>query len=456
MAYFPDDPLLDIELLANKLQADSNRRMREKLKARPFSAVPSAYTATGDVISFPTETDSSLDPPPWFKLIRSSISPDAKGSFFLNLNQEMCAFTQWLKPTTDEVEMRDRLLGVLGKAVRRVNRAAQVVIFGSVYTGLCLPDGDLDLAVTGLSITHMSRHEKKTVMKRLAKILIDDGTASNVEVVDTARVPIVKFITKANLVSIDIAFGLDKNPRRTSEWVKSQLVKFPALKPLVLFLKVYLMLRSFNEPFYGGIGSYLLVVLVTAFIKNHASFRNRTVYSACNLGHLLFDFFKFYGEELDEERVGIASNGSLQPNRHGSRGLLSCESPDDPYLDLGQPAFEYPHIKNCFRNTYFAMCAGNVSLASPELLGSDYSWAERKTCEVVLDESESESSTEEEDEVIPVNPRLLKNVRGRPRKFVVAPDSTSSSSSEETSPVASKRPRLSSWGGQQWSSETSD
>jgi len=447
MAYYREDPILALELEANLIQAENNARLRERLKARIPSVPLGKPTPISEIITLPTEPASK--PAPWQSTAHPGLG-DKKGAYFLHLHEELCAFTKWLTPTTDEVATRNGLVAAINKAVLRVSRSAQVVVFGSVYTELCLPNADLDLAITGLSITRMSRNDKKTLMKRLAKILIDLGLTTKVEVVDTARVPILKFVSSE--VSIDLAFGLDKNPRRTSEWAKSQLVKFPALKPIVLFLKVYLMLRGFNEPFYGGIGSYLLVALATAFMKNHASFRNRTVFSACNLGHLLFDFFKFFGEELNEDKVGFASNGSLQPNRHHS--MLSCESPDDPYLDIGQAAFEYPQIKSCFRNTYLAMCSqvesSNGSLTMPELIGSDFSWAERKICTIVLDETQSSSESEESpEEILPINAKLLRTRRGL-KRFVVAMDS---SSSEERSP---KRARVSSWGGQGWSSEPSD
>ena len=366
---------------------------------------------------------------------------DEKGSFFLRMHQEICAFTKWLEPTKDELSMRAELVEKVARAVRKIHKAADVVIFGSVYTGLCLPTADLDLAVTGMSIKHLSRKDKKHLMKRLAKLLVDDQVAAKVEVVDTARVPILKVVTLKERVSIDIAFGLDKNPRRTSDWVKSQIGKFPTLKPLVLILKVYLMLRNFNEPFYGGIGSYLLVALVTAFLKNHASMRNSLVFSTCNLGHLLFDFFRFFGEELDEESVGFASNGSLQPNKYGFQ--LSCESPDDPYLDIGQAAFEYAQVKRCFRNTFFALSGqpGCPSLlAMPELLGSDFKWADRKEFIASLDAEVSEDTA---DEVIAVNPRAFK---APSRKVFVVDDSSS-----DDVPIKVKRSRLNSWEGQQWS-----
>ena len=428
------DPLYDLELEANNLQAENNRRMRELLKRK--TPLPTPVEDIPEVI---TITDSVT--PPWMSLMTfPSHLSDEKGTFFFRLHQEICAFSKWVEPTRDEVCMRAELVETVTRAVRKIHKAADVAVFGSVYTGLCLPTADLDLAVTGLTIKHLSRKDKKHLMKRLAKILVDDKVAAKVEVVDTARVPIVKIVTLKDRVSIDIAFGLDRNPRRTSDWVKAQIAKFPALKPLVLILKVYLMLRNFNEPFYGGIGSYLLVALVVAFLKNHASMRNSTVFSACNLGHLLFDFFRFFGEELDEENVGFASNGSLQPNKYGS--LLSCESPDDPYLDLGQPAFEYSEIKKCFRNTYFALCAQPTSfsvLSAPELLGQDFSWADRKEFVASL---EVEISDDTADEVIAINPRVFKGARQQ-KVFVV-------DESSDDSPKV-KRSRLNSWEGQQWS-----
>ena len=42
--------------------------------------------------------------------------------------------------------------------------------------------------------------------------------------------------------------------------------KFPELRPLILVLKAFLKSRQLNETFTGGVGSFLLTILVTSYL----------------------------------------------------------------------------------------------------------------------------------------------------------------------------------------------
>ena len=367
-----------VETAEAAAQAERNKEMRIKLKAARSSSVEAIRFESPTFMSVPTQAKI----PPWFLSGVSTSLP--RGAFFIFLHAEIAALSKWLRPTRSEISARTKIEQNVRLAVSKLSKNADILPFGSVATDLCLPHSDIDFAVVGMEFSSFSKSGKTAVMKRLANTLIDMKLArGRLEVVDTARVPVVKFVSIEG-VSVDIAFGNDKQPRRTSEWIKAQISRFPSARPLILFLKIFLAERKLNEPFYGGVGSYLLVVLVVAFLKNHNCMKNMEIYSQTSLGHLIFDFFRFFGDELDERKVGISSNGGLQPRKHRGDGL-SVENPDEVWSDIGSAAWDWSRIKSCFKNTYLCLCEMSKNfknhnssiLAVPALLGVSLEWADR-------------------------------------------------------------------------------
>lgn len=73
------------------------------------------------------------------------------------------------------------------------------------------------------------------------------------------------------------------------------LIQFPELKYLIIFLKIYLKQRHLNETYSGGMGSFLLMILIVFFLQTHRSRDNREEDSQnkFGLGHFLLDFLYF-------------------------------------------------------------------------------------------------------------------------------------------------------------------
>jgi non-canonical poly(A) RNA polymerase PAPD5/7 len=51
--------------------------------------------------------------------------------------------------------------------------------------------------------------------------------------------------------------------------VKVAMVDQPALRPLALFLKFFLYCRGLHETYSGGVGSYMLLIMVLSFLQLH-------------------------------------------------------------------------------------------------------------------------------------------------------------------------------------------
>ena len=71
---------------------------------------------------------------------------------------------------------------------------------------------------------------------------------------------------KATSISVDVSFdttsGLD-----SVEFISQALRKMPTFRPLLLVLKYFLYSRGLSETFMGGIGSYLLQLMIISHIQ---------------------------------------------------------------------------------------------------------------------------------------------------------------------------------------------
>ena len=88
--------------------------------------------------------------------------------------------------------------------------------------------------------------------------------------------------------------------------------EWPMLRPLILFLKYFLKCRNMNDTYTGGIGSFLLCMMVVTLLKTHPArslkHNYKKVLGELNLGVWLISFFQLYGYQLNYSYVGINAN----------------------------------------------------------------------------------------------------------------------------------------------------
>mmetsp|Transcript_11602 Transcript_11602/g.18594 ORF Transcript_11602/g.18594 Transcript_11602/m.18594 type:complete len:425 (-) Transcript_11602:233-1507(-) len=212
----------------------------------------------------------------------------------------------------------------------------------------------------------------KTQLYRLAKAIRLAGITEEVEVIAKARVPIIKFKDAASGLDVDISFnqssGLDAIP-----YMHDEMESLPAVKPLTLVLKLFLSVRKLNEPFHGGVGSFLLQSMVISFLKivhvrGERTFQWRSTWQKMSLGALLHAFFDFYGERLNYDTVGLKVKGGgglfKKTKRNGweqQMGRLALESPLDR-SDIGRGAYRFSNIRRAFKYAWLALLAPQESV----------------------------------------------------------------------------------------------
>ena len=120
----------------------------------------------------------------------------------------------------------------------------------------------------------------------------------------------------------------------------------PAYKVLVVFLKRLLNTRGLHDTFTGGVGSYLLQLMVIASLQHPPDEHICPVGLRGNLGSQLLHFLELYGVRLNYEKTTIVvreggrfvSKRSRRFLRPEQPGLLSIESPIDVDVDVGAKA----------------------------------------------------------------------------------------------------------------------
>ncbi|KAJ3438854.1 inactive non-canonical poly(a) RNA polymerase protein trf4-2-related [Anaeramoeba flamelloides] len=245
----------------------------------------------------------------------------------LKLHGEIMDFYEAIKPTEQNQRTRDKIVREITKIVKSKWKESTIEIYGSYASGCYLPFSDIDLTVL-IPSTVQSCEE---LVQRLGSILRSKKNQKKfkeVVVIKTAKVPIVKLKDKENEISIDISFNL-KNCRKAVELTKLQIQTYPPLLPLLLLIKFFLKQHNLNEPFYGGIGSYSLMLMIVSHLQMHPCVNEFP--TIANLGTLLIDFFDLYAK-FNYITTGISINNNGYYFNKQIVGVFDFTQPHLPYV----------------------------------------------------------------------------------------------------------------------------
>ena len=140
-------------------------------------------------------------------------------------------------------------------------------------------------------------------------------------------------------------------------------------------LKRWLRLRGLHDTFRGGVGSFLLQLLVVSNLQHPpaaaaARPANDTRAVRGNLGVLLLHFFEVFGLHFNYRKVGISltDGGSFYVKerrgwgRDDEPGSLSVENPLDPSQDVGEKAFRIAFFRRACQHAHHALLAAAARL----------------------------------------------------------------------------------------------
>lgn len=351
------------------------------------------------------------DLPPWMdcqSAWQNNPRNPRRPSPLVALHNEIVDFATLMEPKEYEIREREELVERVTKLCEATFPSCIVRVFGSQATGLFLPTSDIDIVLLlpdananaadeGQNQNGENNAEKKgtsyggndkesqrerelremrewdadpSVGASSKSPLVDLGEAlrkhwedelSYLEVIEATRIPIVKFRHTPTNLAVDICINQETGTK-AAELVKRFCDAMPPLRPLTFVMKYFMAARGLNEPYTGGVGSFLLQMMIVSFLQH----REREEYQASgresilNLGSLLLEFFELYGLDFNYVTTGISvrSDGSYFPKGAKNRKeyfwqparpySLALENPFEPEMDVGKASFRMQLVQKSF------------------------------------------------------------------------------------------------------------
>ena len=321
----------------------------------------------------------------------------ARAPLLLRLHNEIVSFVDLMAPTAEELRIRDAMVKRVTALAHRTfggEDRCQVLPFGSQVTGLCLPGSDIDFVIRlsggdgdddaegGLDLGPSPLHRFADAVRLEFGVRADDSDPgddsehlSYMEVVEQTRVPLVKFTVAPNNTDVDVCFDQPNGPE-AADLMHRFMESMPPLRPLTFVLKHFLASRDINKPFTGGIGSYLLQLMLVSYLQHRARADRARGLGAGgrhhDLGSLLLDFFELYGMDFNYVTTGVSvrHDGFYFPKGQEDRketfwrpdrpSTLAMENPLDPTANVGAGAFRIQMIRRIFEHA-FKMLLAHVS-----------------------------------------------------------------------------------------------
>ncbi|MCO5548091.1 hypothetical protein L7F22_001549 [Adiantum nelumboides] len=232
------------------------------------------------------------DTPLWANLREQS---RAGFSGLEQLHWTVLDFYNLLRPSAQEKRKREL-------AVRRIHKFAhslwpeeglQVFLYGSSASDFYLPSGDVDIL-----ILNSPRHVPlRQLLHDFANRLNWASIATDVQVLDRARVPIVKFLELKSGLSFDVSLSSSSKELDAADLIRQTAAEFPCFGPLYMVIKAFLHRKGLNRIFQtGGITSYPLFVMVKAFLQ---FFRKWTEHCTYTLEDVPEELLPWYTGEVE-------------------------------------------------------------------------------------------------------------------------------------------------------------
>ena len=308
-------------------------------------------------------------------------------NFTLRLHEELLDFCIYVSPKPAEQTMREELIARLELLVREAFPSSPNVHlkpFGSYATKLYLPISDIDLVLFGVDESRFVAGEKgkNSPLGVLERVMRSKQSATYLEHISGARIPILKLTDKLTGVKVDICYAIEGG-LRAAEFIVSMQQHMPALRPLTLFLKYFLHCRVLNDTYKGGIGSFMLQLMLINHLQA-LQLAGRLQHPTTNLGMLLMSFLESYGISLNYKNAGLnmnaaattaAAGGAARPAgsagvrtsffNKSARGwfnanrpyLLSIENPLDSNHDVGANSYLIMRVRKALQFAYQTLAA---------------------------------------------------------------------------------------------------
>ena len=271
---------------------------------------------------------------------------------YMRFNQEILDYIDYITPKGWTNAKREITIDKLKQIIKSYNPNLNVILFGSYYQNTSTIFSDIDFTIIdNNSYTSYEIGE----LYNLMKVLKFNGFSDDIELID-AKVPILKGTNSLTGIKFDISFNR-LNGFEDSLLIKKIIEKHPIIRRAIIILKILLKINDLNEPYHGGMSSFLLFHLVYFF---HLIFEDEINNNNDNILDFLLSFFKFYGTNFNFDILGmrLSENNEIKTFYKyldyymNSYDNICVENINNKHVNVGQNCFNYQSVLSLFRRAY--------------------------------------------------------------------------------------------------------
>lgn len=191
------------------------------------------------------------------------------------------------------------------------------------------------------------------MINKLAKVFMKNGDYENINVIKSAKVPLVKVVESSTGLNFDISFNKLDGINQVKD-IQKALDYYPEMRYMILVIKCFLKQRDLNETYQGGIGSFLLFCLVLTFLreirKDYVHDNREDDIDRILLSEFIIKFFDYFANFDYFRKQIIVSGGGAVVNKYMKAYGLSVTSPQDANHDIGAAVFRVREVFGIFKN----------------------------------------------------------------------------------------------------------
>lgn len=267
----------------------------------------------------------------------------------LILHKELLDFANYFTLTEKEIYLRKLVILRFQNIVSSIWPEAIVICHGSFSQGTSLSDGDLDLTIQNIP----KDQDPINLLYELHDNMKKVNFFTKSRILTTSFVPIIKCVESPFQFKLDISFNNNVAIIKIIRF-KHEIEKYPALLPLLIFIKYFIDYKKLNFPYHGGINNFMLGIMILNVIQSTPE------KDQLNCGLLLLRFLDIYGNKFNYFTVGITTrNGGSLYSRIKENDVnwncpfsLSIEDNFNPGFYLGSGSNRILEIRNMFKDTY--------------------------------------------------------------------------------------------------------